>query len=102
MISGTASAEARFFGMKVCHRSGGFPIGEPCIMLLTKRGNSLVISVLASAWHQPSGMYREVCIYRTDTRSVFGESFHPMGSVTTEGTGVGQVVEMSMQLPLTL
>src|SRR5882724_4918338 len=61
-------------------------------MSLNKSGNSLVVSVFASAWHQPSGIYGEVCIYKTDPRSVSGASCCPMGGVTTEGTGMGGMV----------
>ena len=51
-----------------------------------------MVSDLASAQHQPPGMYGEVCIYKIDPCSVSGESCHPMESVATEGTGVGWVV----------
>ena len=61
-------------------------------MSLTKSVNSLVVSVATSVWHQPSGRYGEVCIYKTDPRSVLGASCHHIGCVATKGTGVGWVV----------
>jgi len=81
--------EERFAGMNVCHRGRGFPIGDPYVMSLTKRGKRWAMFKSCSACCHPSGMYGVICIYRTEPSSVSGASSCAVCSVTAEGAGVG-------------
>ena len=60
-------------------------------MSLTKRGKRWAMFESCSMWHHPSGMYRVVCIYRTELSSVPGASSCAVCGVATEGAGVGTV-----------
>src|SRR5882724_1596313 len=58
-------------------------------MSLTKSGKRWAMFESCRAQCHPSGMYRVVCIYRTELSSVLGASSCAVCGVTAEGAGVG-------------
>ena len=55
MMLGRKLADARFFGMKVCKRGSGLPIGELKVMSWTRLGNEEVRFASAKACFQAAG-----------------------------------------------
>src|SRR5882724_1085140 len=77
--------------MKVWHKGGGLPIGEPKDMSLTRKGNQEVRTESLSTSCQHLSMCGVISIYRMELSSVACAGGGSVGGVSTQREGVGRM-----------